>query len=273
MMKTQFETPPKTQKLFNLSIFAGTKTECYVLLKEKLLAKNAVIKNPFTKTLRKPFVVFTPNSEQLMLAKRDHVFEKTLNTADLLLPDGVGVVWAGNLLNGNSTERISGRETLEFLIGVAAKQSLPVFLLGGREASSKYAQKLRARYIDNPEWKVSWNAGVEDIKHETAEEKKSIAIEIQYAKPKLVCVAYGAPYQEKWVMKNLELLQKSGVRVVIVVGGAFDVLSGRIASAPKWVVAIGTEWLWRLFHQPWRWQRQLVLPQFILRVLAEKIRG
>lgn len=273
MIKTQCETPPKTQKLFNLSIFAGTKAECYALLKDKLLAANAVIRNPCTKTLRKPFVIFTPNSEQLMLAQRDQVFEQTLNKADLLLPDGVGVVWAGNVLNGNSAERISGREALEFLISVAAKQNLPVFLLGGREASSKYAQKLRSQYIDNPEWKVSWNTGVEDIKHETAEEKKNIAIEIQYTKPKLLCVAYGAPYQEKWVISNLELLQRSGVRVVIVVGGAFDVLSGRISPAPKWVVAIGMEWLWRLVHQPWRWRRQLVLPQFVWRVLVKKIMG
>lgn len=271
-MKTQL-TQLKTQKLFNLTIFADTKVECYALLKEKLLTKNAVTKNPFVKTLRKPFIVFTPNSEQLMLAQRDHVFEQTLQKADLLLPDGVGVVWAGNMLNGNSTKRISGRETLEFLISVAAKQSLPVFLLGGRESSSMYAQKLRARYIDNPEWRVSWNAGAEDIKHETAEERKNIAIEIQSAKPKLLCIAYGAPYQEKWVMKNLELLQKAGVRVVMVVGGAFDVLSGRISPAPKWVVAIGVEWLWRLFHQPWRWRRQLVLPQFVLRVLVKKIKG
>lgn len=272
-MKTQLETPLKTQKLFDLTIFAGTKEECYALLKEKLLAKNAVTKNPFVKTLRTPFTVFTPNSEQLMLAQRDRVFEQTLQKADVLLPDGVGVVWAGNMLNGNLTERISGRETLEFLVSVAAKQNLPVFLLGGREASSQYAQKLRVRYIDNPDWKVSWNAGVEDVKHETAEEKKNITTEIQYAKPKLLCIAYGAPYQEKWVMKNLELLQKAGVRVVVVVGGAFDVLSGRISSAPKWAVAIGVEWLWRLLHQPWRWRRQLVLPQFILRVLVEKIRG
>ncbi|MEK7458430.1 MAG: WecB/TagA/CpsF family glycosyltransferase [Patescibacteria group bacterium] len=271
-MKTQ-RTPPKTQKLFNLSIFADTKAECYALLKEKLLVKNIVTRNPFTTTLRKPFIVFTPNSEQLMLAQHDHVFEQTLQKADLLLPDGVGVVWAGNMLNGNSTERISGRETLEFLISVAAKQSLPVFLLGGRESSSQYAQKLCARYIDNPEWNISWNAGVEDIKHETAEEKKNIATEIQYAKPKLLCIAYGAPYQERWVMKNLELLQKSGVRVVIVVGGAFDVLSGRVSLPPKWAVAIGVEWLWRLLRQPWRWRRQLVLPQFILRVLVEKMRG
>ena len=74
-------------------------------------------------------------------------------------------------------------------------------------------------------------------------------------------------------MKNLELLQKAGVRVVMVVGGAFDVLSGRISPVPKWVVVIGMEWLWRLFHQPWRWRRQLVLPQFVLRVLVKKIKG
>ena len=271
-MKAQ-RTQLKTQKLFNLTIFAGTKAECYTLLKEKLLAKNAVTKNPFVKTLRKPFIVFTPNSEQLMLAQRDHVFKKNLLKADLLLPDGIGVIWAGNMLNGTSTERISGRETLEFLIDVSVKRSLPVFLLGGREASSKYARKLQARYIDNLEWMISWNSGAEVIEHETTEEKKNIDAEIQYAKPKLLCVAYGAPHQEKWVMENLELLQKGGVRVVMVVGGAFDVLSGRVPLPPKWAVVMGVEWLWRLFHQPWRWRRQLVLPQFVLRVLVKKING
>ena len=253
-----------TQTIFRFPIFSGTKAICFTVLKEKLL----------NKTLPKPFIVFTPNPEQLMLAQYNRVFERNLHKADLLLPDGIGLVWAGHVLNGNSTERISGRETLEFLIDLAAKKNLSVFLLGGREASSMYARKLRSRYAeDNPEWKVSYNVGAQDIEHETTEEKRSIAEEILYTKPKLLCVAYGAPYQEKWVVDNLELLRKAGIRVVMVVGGAFDVLSGRVPAPPKWVVVVGMEWLWRLCYQPWRWRRQRILPQFVLRVIGEKIRG
>lgn len=260
MMNTQL----KTQKLFTLPIFADTKAECYALLQEKLLGKSS----------HKPCIVFTPNPEQFMLALSDRVFEMNLHKADLLLPDGIGIVWAGRIIHGDVTQRISGRETLEFLISVAAKHSLPVFLLGGREASSMYAKKLRSRYLgDYPEWKISFNGGAENIENETAEEKKNIHAEIEYTKPKLLCVAYGAPHQEKWVIENLELLQRVGVRVVIVVGGAFDVLSNRVCPPPKWMIAIGMEWLWRLFLQPWRWQRQLALPRFVLRVIGEKIKG
>ncbi|MGB3020405.1 MAG: WecB/TagA/CpsF family glycosyltransferase, partial [Microgenomates group bacterium] len=83
----------------------------------------------------------------------------------------------------------------------------------------------------------------------------------------LIFVAFGSPYQEKWIYENRASLQ--GI-TCIGVGGAFDFLSGRVARAPKLIQSIGLEWLYRLMRQPWRWRRQLQLPVFIYLVLKQK---
>ena len=79
-------------------------------------------------------------------------------------------------------------------------------------------------------------------------------------------VAYGAPAQEQWLTRNREAL---GAAVGMGVGGAFDVLAGRVPRAPGWLRRLGLEWAWRLAREPWRWRRMLALPRFAALVLAE----
>lgn len=90
---------------------------------------------------------------------------------------------------------------------------------------------------------------------------------IQQNHPIAVFVALGAPYQELWIAKHRETLKKAGVRCVMTVGGAFDILTGRINRAPLAFQNLGMEWLYRLFQQPWRWKRQLRLVEFVLLAL------
>ena len=79
----------------------------------------------------------------------------------------------------------------------------------------------------------------------------------------MVFVAFGAPWQEKWVIEHEELLNKSGVELVMVVGGSFDMLLGGLKRAPMWIRAIGMEWLFRLAQEPRRFKRQLKIFKFV----------
>jgi N-acetylglucosaminyldiphosphoundecaprenol N-acetyl-beta-D-mannosaminyltransferase len=88
---------------------------------------------------------------------------------------------------------------------------------------------------------------------------------IRAARPQILFVAYGAPAQDKWIVRNRDRLK---VPVMIGVGGAFDFVAGTATRAPVWVQRLGLEWLHRLIHQPWRWRRMLTLPRFVWAVLT-----
>ena len=148
------------------------------------------------------------------------------------------------------------------LCQLAAKKGWKVFLLGGMEgAAEKAAEEL------NSSLKIETDQGVKDIKNEKKEENERIIRKINQFQPQLLFVAYGAPYQEKWIAKNLPKLK---VNIAMGAGGAFDYISGKVGRSPQFVREIGLEWLWRLIREPWRIKRQLALIKFLLLVIKEK---
>lgn len=216
-------------------------------------------------------IVFTPNPEQIILAKKHNDFLRILQKGDLNLPDGIGVVWASNILFGKRgvVERISGREMVPFLLQECAKLRRPVLVVGGRDASARFAALMRSSI---PGLEIFADPGALHIQKETHNERVRVLSMIRKIKPAVVLVGYGAPHQERWVMQNRSHMASAGVRVAMAVGGTFDMLSGSVALAPTWVSKAGFEWLWRLILEPWRWRRQLALPQFATLVLMEKVK-
>jgi N-acetylglucosaminyldiphosphoundecaprenol N-acetyl-beta-D-mannosaminyltransferase len=99
------------------------------------------------------------------------------------------------------------------------------------------------------------------------EEAQGIIARIRQARPDVLFVAYGAPAQDLWIARHREAL---GVPVMMGVGGAFDHIAGVRRRAPLWVQRLNLEWLFRLITQPWRWRRQLALPQFAWLVLTAR---
>ncbi|MGB9890029.1 MAG: WecB/TagA/CpsF family glycosyltransferase, partial [Anaerolineae bacterium] len=96
------------------------------------------------------------------------------------------------------------------------------------------------------------------------QEEDEIVQRIREARADILLVAYGAPAQDLWLARNLA---RTGAKVGIGVGGAFDYIAGIVPRAPRWMRRVGLEWLYRLFRQPWRWRRQRVLPLYALLVL------
>lgn len=193
----------------------------------------------------KPFLVVTVNPEFVMLAQNDQEFKKILNFADLAIPDGIGLKFAKFSLT-----IVPGRKLVEELLN----QKYSFFFLGGRDGVAK---AMGQRYTGDHD------QGHQDIKNIQPHEDQKIIKKINISSPDILFVAYGAPWQEKWLFSNLSSLNS---KVVMGVGGTFDYLVGKAKIPPDWVNRIGLEWLWRLAHQPWRWRRQLNLARFVWKV-------
>jgi N-acetylglucosaminyldiphosphoundecaprenol N-acetyl-beta-D-mannosaminyltransferase len=206
--------------------------------------------------------VTTVNPEFVMAARRDPNFRAILNAAALCLPDGVGLLWAGRILGRPLRQRVTGSDGVWNIAGLAAQRGYRLFLLGAAPGvAAEAAHRLCARY---PGLIVAGTyAGSPAV-----EEEDAIVERVRSARADILLVAYGHPRQEKWLARNLA---RSGAAVGIGVGGAFDFVAGTAVRAPRWMQRLGLEWLYRLWREPWRWRRMLVLPQFAGLVLWERL--
>ena len=205
------------------------------------------------------------NPENLVITTENESFKKVIETAQIKIIDGTGVVLAGRFLDVEVGERITGVGLMEELIKRASDKRLRVLMIGGKE---NLALQLAQCYSEQfPEAKFKGVQGIEDIKNIKKEEEiKTFSIVAAY-KPQLVFVAFGSPIQELWIARHKKEFSKC---VVMGVGGAFDYLSSNIERAPVFIQKLGLEWLFRLVNQPWRWRRQLRLIKFIWLVTRQK---
>jgi N-acetylglucosaminyldiphosphoundecaprenol N-acetyl-beta-D-mannosaminyltransferase len=195
---------------------------------------------------RAPRQICTGNPEFLMAARRDREFFDVLNRADLVVPDGVGLLIAAWWLGARLPERVAGSDLIYRIAERAARRGWRLFFLGAAEGvAAKAAERLRSLY---PGLEVVGTlAGSPKVEDEDA-----IVAHVRAAQPDILLVAYGAPRQDKWIARNKERLS---VPVSIGVGGAFDFVAGEARRAPVWMQRLGLEWLHRLWRQPWRVRR------------------
>lgn len=257
-------------ELFGLPILNTSKEEFFTTLQDFLLASQT----------KPTLTIFTPNPEQVVLAKQDLVFAQNLQQADYLLADGIGLVWASRLLKffGRQKEalvkRLAGVEVVEHLLDLAQKQGFKTLVIGGRDYKGSYQgesfedQSSLLKIGPN----LYWTEAYQEKNEILPIEEQALTTIIKKLKPSLVFVALGAPDQEKWIVDHLQLLQNNQVKVAMAVGGSFDFILAKVPRAPQFVQKMGLEWLYRLIKQPWRYRRQLRLLAFIkltfLRILG-----
>lgn len=206
--------------------------------------------------------IATVNPEFVMAAQNDADFRHILQSVDLCLPDGVGLLYAARRQGRPLPERVPGSELVYRLAELAAENSWPLFLLGAAPGvAEEAAQTLVERY---PGLTIAGTyAG-----SPADEENDDIVRRINNSGAALLFVAYGAPKQDKWIDRNRDSLP--AVRVALGVGGSLDFITGRAVRAPQRVQDMGLEWLHRLYKEPWRWRRMMALPRFAWRVFFEK---
>lgn len=206
----------------------------------------------------KHFIV-TPNPEFLVAAHKDASFKKVLNSADLSIPDGVGLKFSGKLKN-----RVSGIDLMERLISEASKKAYTVGFLGGRKnVAKKAAENLQKKF---PKLKISFAESGGEIDQEGKYLK--LPKELKILNCDILFVAFGAKKQEKWISRNIQAIS---VKVAMGVGGAFDYFSGEIRRSPKILRDLGLEWLFRLLTEPWRIKRQLALIEYIWLLTKQRL--
>ena len=211
-----------------------------------------------------PLQVATVNPEFVMLARRDSAFRRALKGAGLETPDGVGLMLAARILGHRLPSRVTGVELVRNLAATAVGRGDRVFFLGA--APGVGAAAAAALALEYPGLPIAGEFG--GVPGEEGDAETVAAV--RAAGSDIVLVAYGAPGQELWLERNLEVC---GASVGIGVGGTFDYLAGRVKRAPAWMRRIGLEWLYRLAQQPSRARRMAVLPVFLLLVIRQRLMG
>ena len=207
------------------------------------------------------------NPENLVVAQEDKTFKEVIETAQIKIIDGAGIVLAAHILGFDVGERLTGVELMEELIRLANNIRLRVLLIGGKpDLALRLAQCYRDKML---QVKFKGIIGIKNIKTPEKEEEETISSIVTEFRPHIVLVAFGSPDQELWLYRHRSLFKDC---LCMGVGGAFDYLSGQVTRAPKFIQKIGLEWLYRLIRQPWRWKRQSKLLKFIWLIVKEWLR-
>jgi len=207
--------------------------------------------------------IYTPNSEIIMQANRDPELMDILNGAQLLVPDGAGVVLASRILKRKLKEKVSGIDLVKRILRNTEKRPVNFYILGGKPGvAEKAAINIMTDYP---------GAVITGYRHGYFDESEipKIIQEINDSKTDILLVGLGAPKQEKWIHRYADKLD---VRVVIGVGGAIDVFAGTAALAPEFMRKAGLEWLFRLVREPKRYKRMMDLPRFMMLTFRKRFK-
>ncbi len=212
---------------------------------------------------KRVYTVFASNPEKNYSVPKNPFLYDMFRNADLLIPDGIGMVMASKLLYKADVKRVPGCELMQNICAVAADKGYKIFIYGAAEEVNQAAiEQLKLCY---PAIKIvgRQNGYIEDEKME------ELINRINASKAQILFLALGSPKQEMWIAKYRDKLEH--VRVCQGIGGTLDVLAGTVKRAPDFFCRTGTEWLYRLISEPARLRRQLKLPVFAVQILMEKI--
>lgn len=204
--------------------------------------------------------IFTPNPEIIMLAQKDEEFKRVLNSADMLIPDGTGIVWASWFYGKKLPERVPGFDIMAELIAWGASHGWKFYLLGGKPGIAERAKANLEKVYPSIKVVGTYHG------YFKGDAEEEVIAHINLCSPNIILVGMGAPLQEKWIFKNRRRLN---ARLAMGIGGSLDILAGKTKRAPEIFIRYGLEWLYRLVKEPARITRMLVIPLFFIQVLFE----
>ena len=203
--------------------------------------------------------VVTANAEIIMMCQEDAGYKKIVSQdAQLVLPDGAGAVWAGRHLGYKVPERVAGFDLYCQLLDKAAQKGYKAFFFGGSPGIAEAAKDKSEELYPGVKVVGCRNGYFKE------EESQAIIDEINASGADMLFAALGAPKQEKWLVRYREQLKP---KILMGIGGSFDVFAGKMERAPKWMQDASLEWLFRLYKQPSRFMRMMALPKFVLKVV------
>lgn len=208
---------------------------------------------------QKKLFIVNVNPEIAIANYKNEELKNIFNKQKYQIPDGAGIVWASKKKKGNIKNRITGIDFMLKICENSQKYSAKIFLYGSKENIATKAKKELEKKYKN----IKIVGTCDGYKDET------LAIEhINNSKADIVFVGLGSPKQEKFIIENMEKLEN--VKILMPVGGSFDVISNTKKRAPKWMIKLNIEWLYRLFQEPKRILRQIKIIKFIFLIIGEK---
>jgi N-acetylglucosaminyldiphosphoundecaprenol N-acetyl-beta-D-mannosaminyltransferase len=210
-------------------------------------------------------IILTANASHLVEMQHNPALKAACYSADLVVADGMSIVWAGRLLGGSVLERVTGIDLLTHLLSLASQHGLRLYFLGAkRNIIERFVSKVRS---DDPALAV---AGFRDGYFSPSDDEAIIA-DISASQADILVVGMPSPFKDTWCQRYRD---QFGVKLIIGVGGSFDVLSGAVKRAPWLLQKTGLEWAWRLLLEPRRlWRRYLIgNSEFVYLVFREYVR-
>jgi len=221
--------------------------------------KNALMN--YIETFEKVNIV-SGNPEVLFNGLNDPMLKETFNDkSSIIIPDGVGTVLASKLLKEPVHEKIAGIDVVREVLIKANLEEKSIYLLGAKEEIlKKCVENIKLEF---PKLKVSgFHNGFFDLNN-----CDDIIEDIKICEPWAIFVAMGSPRQEIFIKK---IIDKLNTHIFMGVGGVFDVFAGELKRAPRWMLSLGLEWLYRVVQEPFRLKRLIVIPKFLLLVLKNR---
>lgn len=214
----------------------------------------------------KQYIIYTPNTEFIMMCQKDREFLDLLNKSDINIPDGIGLIYASKLKKHPLKEKVAGFDLSVNLLKLANEKKLKLFVVGGKPGVAETAmKKVHEKYpninIVGSQHGYFKGAHLGEFGHD---EELKVIENINNAEPDILFVGFGAKKQEQWIEYN-----KSKIKAKIIIGngGTLDGLAGNVKRAPEIFINLGLEWFYRLIQEPKRIKRQILLPIFMFKVI------
>lgn len=209
-------------------------------------------------------MIFTPNPEMVMEARKNKEFMEILNSSTMNVPDGIGIIYGSKFTQNPIKERVAGYDLMLGVFDKMKDMGKTAYFFGGAPGIADRAKAVIEERF--PGLKIVGTANGYFDK----EREREIIAEINMLKPDLLLVGIGFPKQEKWIYEHIKGLN---IKAAAGVGGSFDGWCGNVPRAPKFFIDNNIEWFYRLIKQPSRIGRMMQLPLFMLVVMRNKILG
>ena len=232
-----------------------------------MLARYTLYSQPLASLQDRKLLITTLNAHSYNVSREDRDFEEALMNSDVLIPDGVSVVKAIRWITGQKLTKIAGADLFFFEMDRMQKCGGSVFFLGSsNDTLHKIAQRASKEYPSvrigtySPPYKPEF----------TDADNTAITDAINSFAPQVLFVGMTAPKQEKWAYQHKQQLNTGHICCI---GAVFDFYAGTVKRAPRWMISLGLEWLYRLVMEPRRlWRRYLIgNTKFVFAVAAEKL--
>ena len=206
--------------------------------------------------------VVTPNPEFILAAEKDESFRKVINAADLVIPDGIGVIYSAKILGTPLAERVPGIEFSAKMLEKLNEMGGRLFLLGAKPGvAEKAGENICAQYP---------NIVLCGTQDGYFKDEEDVILKVAAARPDLLFVCLGAPKQEKWMAR---WGKHTGAKMAIGLGGCLDVYAGNVERAPEAWQKAGMEWAYRLKKEPKRITRMAKLPLVLVKSAGQRVKG